>query len=313
MTATKKPCINDATFTYTGKEMSPLGLGYCATAEKVGHFMKGKDGTMWMVGMKNGVKVWNRVPNELANEVNAPLQKDEPILHEEAHEDEAGPSVPVEAPKKKAAPKKKTPEPTEVVAKKKAAPKKKEVAEEPVEVTQEEPVAPKPKKKAAPKKKAVAEEPVAVVEEPVEVAEAPAAAVEEEPVAPKPKKKAAAKKKAVVEEAVEEVVVAVEEAVAAVEEPAPKPKKKAAPRKKSVTPKPESEVGDEEDATSVGKKEKKTRKPTDFNLFMKYRMMHMSKDIKHQEKFKLAANEWKELDVDAKKEIMEKVHIELDM
>jgi hypothetical protein len=39
----------------------------------------------------------------------------------------------------------------------------------------------------------------------------------------------------------------------------------------------------------------------------------MSKDIKHQEKFKLAANEWKELDVDAKKEIMEKVRTELDM
>jgi hypothetical protein len=232
MAIAKKPCINDATFTYTGKEMSPLGLGYCASAEKVGHFMKGKDNTMWMVGMKNGVKVWNRVPSEVAN---APLQKEEPVLQETTM-DEAGPSEAPPAPKKKAAPRKKASN----VEK-----------EEPDNVKEE------------------AAEP-----QTVEPAVAVATAVEE----------------AVVEAAVEE-----------------KPtKKKAAPRKKSPTPKPEQD----EDTASEGKKEKKTRKPTDFNLFMKYRMMHMSKDIKHKDKFQMAAKEWKQLDADAKKEIMEKVHAE---
>lgn len=237
MAISKKPCINDATFTYTGKEMSPLGLGYCANAEKVGHFMKGKDNTMWMVGMKNGVKVWNRVPNELAN---APLQKEEPVIQDA--NDEAGPSEAPPAPKKKAAPRKKV-----------ANVEKEESENEnvPKELFNEEP------------------------------------AEREEP-----------------NEEVEEVDAVVVEAVVE-EKPA---KKKAAPRKKS--PKPAAEDKGSEDSASEGKKEKKTRKPTDFNMFMKYRMMHMSKDIKHKDKFQMAAKEWKQLDADAKKEIMEKVHAE---
>lgn len=82
MAITKKQCINDPAFSYTGKEYSPLGLGYCASAEQVGTMMKGKDSTMWMVGMKNGVKVWNRIPTE----VSTPLQKEEPLIKEDAQQ-----------------------------------------------------------------------------------------------------------------------------------------------------------------------------------------------------------------------------------
>jgi hypothetical protein len=84
MSAIKKlQCKNDATFTYSGKEMSPLGLGYCANAEQVGTMMMGRDKTMWMVGMRNNVKVWNRVPSELAEAATAPMKKEEPLLSEE--------------------------------------------------------------------------------------------------------------------------------------------------------------------------------------------------------------------------------------
>jgi hypothetical protein len=45
-------CINNVKRTYTGNEPSPKGLGYCASGEKEGTIMKGKDGKMWI--KKNG-------------------------------------------------------------------------------------------------------------------------------------------------------------------------------------------------------------------------------------------------------------------
>jgi hypothetical protein len=41
-------CKNNSKKTYTGKEPSPKGLGYCASGEKEGTEMKGKDGNMWI-------------------------------------------------------------------------------------------------------------------------------------------------------------------------------------------------------------------------------------------------------------------------
>ena len=64
----KKPCVNNNEFSFSGKECSPLGKGYASDAEQVGTIMEGRDSTMWMVGIKNGVKVWNRVPTDLAND-----------------------------------------------------------------------------------------------------------------------------------------------------------------------------------------------------------------------------------------------------
>ena len=45
-------CINNPKKTYTGHEPSPKGLGFCASGEKEGTEMKGKDGNMWV--KKNG-------------------------------------------------------------------------------------------------------------------------------------------------------------------------------------------------------------------------------------------------------------------
>jgi hypothetical protein len=41
-------CKNNLKKTYTGKEPSPKGLGYCASGEKEGTEMKGLDGNMWV-------------------------------------------------------------------------------------------------------------------------------------------------------------------------------------------------------------------------------------------------------------------------
>lgn len=45
-------CKNNPKKTYIGTEPSPKGLGYCASGEKEGTEMKGKDGNMWV--KKNG-------------------------------------------------------------------------------------------------------------------------------------------------------------------------------------------------------------------------------------------------------------------
>lgn len=45
-------CKNNSKKTYKGDEPSPKGLGFCASAEKEGTEMKGKDGNMWI--KKNG-------------------------------------------------------------------------------------------------------------------------------------------------------------------------------------------------------------------------------------------------------------------
>ena len=45
-------CKNNQKKTYLGSEPSPKGLGYCASGEKEGTEMKGKDGNMWV--KKNG-------------------------------------------------------------------------------------------------------------------------------------------------------------------------------------------------------------------------------------------------------------------
>lgn len=146
----KKPCKNDTTYTYTGKEMSPLGLGYSASAEQVGSIMTGRDQTMWMVGIKNGVKVWNRIPTEIAAAA-APLEKDPPVLGTDVAADEApknyGEEMPKKvAPKKKVATKKKEVEAAEVPV------AVKEAEEEVPEVEMVQPPAPPAKKKVVRKK-----------------------------------------------------------------------------------------------------------------------------------------------------------------
>ena len=50
-------CINNPKRTYTGKEPSPKGLGFCASGEKEGTEMKGKDGNMWVKSKGKWVKM----------------------------------------------------------------------------------------------------------------------------------------------------------------------------------------------------------------------------------------------------------------
>jgi hypothetical protein len=50
-------CKNNPKRTYTGKEPSPKGLGFCASGEKEGTEMKGKDGNMWVKSKGKWVKM----------------------------------------------------------------------------------------------------------------------------------------------------------------------------------------------------------------------------------------------------------------
>lgn len=70
----KKSCINNEKYKYSGKEMSPLGLGIAAEAENVGKQMIGRNGKNWIVALKNQNKVWMRAPEPET------LKKEQPIL-----------------------------------------------------------------------------------------------------------------------------------------------------------------------------------------------------------------------------------------
>jgi hypothetical protein len=269
----KKSCVNNTEFSYSGKECSPLGKGYAADAEQVGTIMEGRDSTMWMVGIKNGVKVWNRVPTDLANDtaVVADLQK---------------PSGPSEG---KA--------PTTAAAKKKAAAAaKKAVKKEPVSLVSED--EDEPDKSAAP---------LSDIKE--ESAPAPVA----KPVKEKKKTTVALKKVIIAEadvdiadEKVEEKA-EVEEKVEAPKKKVTKKKAAAESEKTAKTPEDEAEVAPaaKEKPTAA----KATRAPTDFNLFMKYQLEVLGKEnpeMKHKDKFSKAAAQWKELGEDEKKAILVK-------
>lgn len=53
-------CINISNETYTGKEMSPKGIGYSAVGYDIGFEKEGVDKQLWVVQMKNNKKVWFR-------------------------------------------------------------------------------------------------------------------------------------------------------------------------------------------------------------------------------------------------------------
>jgi len=60
---------------YSGKESSPMGLGYCPDSEPLGKEMVGKDGMMWVVRAPKGIKMWSRVTAEEKK-----LVREEPVL-----------------------------------------------------------------------------------------------------------------------------------------------------------------------------------------------------------------------------------------
>ena len=116
----KKRCKNNDAFSYTGKEASPLGLGYTAQAEAIGTVREGRDKTHWIVCVKNAVNVWCRTPTPPKNIQAEAAAEPTPAPAAEAPAAEAGPSkpavpavpaVPAPAKKKPTATKKKEPEP----------------------------------------------------------------------------------------------------------------------------------------------------------------------------------------------------------
>ena len=55
-------CKNNNSRYYTGDEPSPRGKGYCASSEKMGKRMTGKDGNLWeVVKTRDGTKRWKKV------------------------------------------------------------------------------------------------------------------------------------------------------------------------------------------------------------------------------------------------------------
>ena len=76
MTA-RKSCVNVATATYSGREMSPLHDGISAEGYDIDTIMEGFDKAMWIVRIKNNRKVWirNVVKTKMIHE--AHLIKDE--------------------------------------------------------------------------------------------------------------------------------------------------------------------------------------------------------------------------------------------
>lgn len=88
----KKQCSNHPKYVYSGKESSPLGLGLAAEPLVLGTIMEGRDKTNWIVTLKNSIKVWSRVTR----------------LSEPAKDDTVPvPTVPMQDPVAKAAPRKK--------------------------------------------------------------------------------------------------------------------------------------------------------------------------------------------------------------
>jgi hypothetical protein len=193
--ATKKPCLNSPNHTYTGKESTPYGLGYVAEVEPTGKIMEGRDKRMWMVGIRNGVKVWCPVPTELAKDKpviereKAEEPKAKEKLKEKEKEKEKPPATP--APTKKAEPK----IPKAPRKKKEDKPIVKEEIEEDDEIKEDVPEPLKEEKEEKPKKK---EAKPKAKKEVKEKAEKPKAAKNLEPELEKakPEKKAAAVKRA---------------------------------------------------------------------------------------------------------------------
>ena len=143
--ASKMTCKNAPKTLYTGKEMSPLGNGFCADVEKVGVKMTGRDKKEWVVGLNKGNKLWIRAKEEKVKE---PEPEPEPEPESESDkeedsdsdkEDDDSDSDKEDDDSDKEDEKPKAPEP-----KKKAEPKKKEPKEDTEESSEEE----KPKTKA---------------------------------------------------------------------------------------------------------------------------------------------------------------------
>lgn len=62
-------CLNDSKKNYTGKEPSPKGCGYSASAECTGKTMKGNDENMWIVTETKTCKKWMKLKPDKNKEI----------------------------------------------------------------------------------------------------------------------------------------------------------------------------------------------------------------------------------------------------
>ena len=278
----KKPCVNNDKFSFSGKECSPLGKGYSADAEQIGTILEGRDQSMWMVGIKNGVKVWNRVPTDLASEA----------------ESVAKFPSPVSSPKKDkgALPKKKTPVKPKVTTK---------VSES--EASDDE-VEEKPKKTSV----LSISKKVQIIDEDEDEDEDEDKDQNKEDEAKKVKKADSDKEK---EENVDEDESEPEPEPEKISKPPtkkePKAKGKPGPKKKI---KEESETDTKKKTPNAPQAEKKGTK-TDFNYFMSYQIEIFKNEnpgMAHSEVFSKVATQWKKIPEDEKKTILEKAKAKVD-
>ena len=75
--SSKKPCINNPAFSYTGNEQSPLHFGLTAEGYPINSVMEGYDKKLWAVEVKNSKKVWIR------KDENFRVTHEDPIIKEE--------------------------------------------------------------------------------------------------------------------------------------------------------------------------------------------------------------------------------------
>ena len=252
MVVAKKTCKNNDD-TYTGKEMSPLGLGYSPRAEKIGTVRMGRDKCTWIVINKDNVYVWSKAVN--SDEFSKTISKEEPVMVENINCDMSETSSEAsmsDIPKVKKTPKKKEDKPKDV-----DVDDNKEDKPEEYKLKEDKP------KKAPPKKKLV---PVHKPEND-ETVDKPTDDNKEKDTEDKPKK-APPKKKLVPKEEPEDKPNTDDNKEKQTED---KPKKKAPPKKKPV-PK-------EEDDNKEKNTEDKEDKPKAVNKYIEF-----SKEVREQVK-----------------------------
>jgi len=298
--ASVKMCVNAPEISFSGKENTPQGLGYAASAEMVGKMMKGRDGQVYMVIVKNRDKTWKKVPEDMASR----MTKEMPLLSKVVSDlKETLDSVEFV-------------EPIELVKAPKAEAAKDIEPVEPVEAVE---MVKKTRKPRAPKEKVDTAEPPKAMEA-MEAIEGTNASEDVKAGEPAEKLKKARKPRAPKEKVASLSTEEVEG-----EEPPEEVKKVRKPR----APKADQEKNAEGEETEVAdggapikkarktrvskknpegveKKERKHRAPTEYNKFLSVKILELRTSqpgLKQTEYMRMAVVLWKEKkEQDAKKE-----------
>jgi len=69
----RRNCINNSSFSYTGKEQSPLRFGLSAEGYNVNSILEGFDKNIWVVEIKNNRKIWVRKDDDFKITYDVPL------------------------------------------------------------------------------------------------------------------------------------------------------------------------------------------------------------------------------------------------